>query len=31
LCVDACGSLREAGISSPQLEALARFVVDRRS
>jgi geranylgeranyl diphosphate synthase type II len=31
LCLDACVSLREAGISSPQLEALARFVVDRRS
>jgi farnesyl diphosphate synthase/geranylgeranyl diphosphate synthase type II len=31
LCEDACGALREAGIASPQLEALARFVVDRRS
>jgi geranylgeranyl pyrophosphate synthase len=31
LCEDACGALREAGIVSPQLEALARFVVDRRS
>ena len=31
LCEDACLALREAGIKSPQLEALARFVVDRRS
>jgi farnesyl diphosphate synthase/geranylgeranyl diphosphate synthase type II len=31
LCDDACLALREAGIQSPQLEALARFVVDRRS
>ncbi len=31
LCEDACAALREAGIVSPQLEALARFVVDRRS
>ena len=31
LCEDACAALREAGIASPQLEALARFVVDRRS
>jgi len=31
LCDDACLALREAGISSPQLESLARFVVDRRS
>lgn len=31
LCEQACLSLREAGIRSAQLEALARFVVDRRS
>jgi len=31
LCEDACVALREAGIASPQLESLARFVVDRRS
>ena len=31
LCDEACLALREAGIASPQLEALARFVVDRRS
>jgi geranylgeranyl pyrophosphate synthase len=31
LCDDACLALREAGIHSPQLESLARFVVDRRS
>ena len=31
LCDDACLALREAGIASPQLESLARFVVDRRS
>jgi geranylgeranyl diphosphate synthase type II len=31
LCGDACLALREAGIASPQLESLARFVVDRRS
>jgi len=31
LCDDACLALREAGIGSPQLESLARFVVDRRS
>lgn len=31
LCTEACASLREAGIRSEQLEALARFVVDRRS
>jgi farnesyl diphosphate synthase/geranylgeranyl diphosphate synthase type II len=31
LCDEACLALREAGIQSPQLEALARFVVDRRS
>lgn len=31
LCDDACVALRDAGIASPQLEALARFVVDRRS
>ncbi|HEY2850436.1 MAG TPA: farnesyl diphosphate synthase [Gemmatimonadaceae bacterium] len=31
LCEDACVALREAGIRSPQLESLARFVVDRRS
>jgi geranylgeranyl pyrophosphate synthase len=31
LCEEACVSLREAGIRSAQLEALARFVVDRRS
>ncbi len=31
LCEHACSALREAGIQSPQLEALARFVVDRRS
>jgi len=31
LANDACLALREAGIKSPQLEALARFVVDRRS
>src|SRR5471032_1960373 len=31
LCDDACLALREAGIASPQLEALARFVVSRRS
>ncbi|MFI5231701.1 MAG: polyprenyl synthetase family protein [Gemmatimonadales bacterium] len=31
LCDEACLALREAGIGSPQLESLARFVVDRRS
>jgi geranylgeranyl diphosphate synthase type II len=31
LCDDACLALRDAGIASPQLESLARFVVDRRS
>ena len=31
LCDEACLALREAGIHSPQLETLARFVVDRRS
>ena len=31
LCEEACLALQEAGIRSPQLEALARFVVDRRS
>jgi geranylgeranyl diphosphate synthase type II len=31
LCEEACSALREAGIRSPQLETLARFVVDRRS
>ncbi len=31
LCDEACRALREAGIDSPQLAALARFVVDRRS
>jgi geranylgeranyl pyrophosphate synthase len=31
LCEEACFALRDAGIQSPQLEALARFVVDRRS
>jgi geranylgeranyl diphosphate synthase, type II len=31
LCDDACLALRQAGIASPQLEALARFVVSRRS
>ena len=31
LCEDACQALRDAGIISPQLESLARFVVDRRS
>lgn len=31
LCDEGCAALREAGIRSPQLEALARFVVDRRS
>ena len=31
LCDDACRALRDAGISSPQLESLARFVVSRRS
>ncbi len=31
LCDDACLALRDAGIESPQLESLARFVVDRRS
>ena len=31
LCDEACLALRAAGISSPHLESLARFVVDRRS
>jgi farnesyl diphosphate synthase/geranylgeranyl diphosphate synthase type II len=31
LCDEACTALRDAGICSPQLESLARFVVDRRS
>ncbi len=31
LCGDACRALQDAGIISPQLEALARFVVSRRS
>lgn len=31
LCDEGCTALREAGIASPQLESLARFVVDRRS
>jgi geranylgeranyl diphosphate synthase type II len=31
LCDEACMALREAGINSPQLESLARFVVNRRS
>jgi geranylgeranyl diphosphate synthase type II len=31
LCDDACLALRDAGIASPRLESLARFVVDRRS
>ncbi len=31
LCEEACKALRDAGIVSPQLESLARFVVDRRS
>jgi geranylgeranyl diphosphate synthase, type II len=31
LCDEACRALSEAGIQSPQLEALAHFVVSRRS
>jgi farnesyl diphosphate synthase/geranylgeranyl diphosphate synthase type II len=31
LCDEACGALRDAGIGSPRLEALAQFVVSRRS